>query len=315
MTTPTPVVAHRTESPEPAALPTGAASMGRREPESRLFELIAATRHVVAPTTLLTALAFYFGWVYTNARALYFGIDPSALGFSTQDYLLRSIEPIFLPLAVVLLVAVGLVWLHGRLLAWAASPGRPVAAVTRTVVALGVVVFVLGASGWLNHPILGTDFLITPLGLGLGPAAVLYGVRLHRRLHPSAASGPQPAAASPNALTGPLVFVLAVMSLFAAVDDWAGAVGRGRAQQLAENLSQRPAVVVYSKEQLHLVGPGVQAQSLAAENSAYLYRYGGLRLLVRSDGKYFLLPEGWTRSNGRAVILPDTKELRYEFEP
>ena len=32
---------------------------------------------VIAPTTLVTALMFYFGWVQTNARSSYFGIDAS----------------------------------------------------------------------------------------------------------------------------------------------------------------------------------------------------------------------------------------------
>ena len=54
---------------------------------------------VIAPTTIITALAFYFGWTLTNARASYFGIDASALGFSTQDYLLRSADALFVPRA------------------------------------------------------------------------------------------------------------------------------------------------------------------------------------------------------------------------
>ena len=62
---------------------------------------------VVAPTTLVTALAFYFGWVLTNSRASYFGIDASALGFSTQDYLLRSADALFVPLGTALVLALG----------------------------------------------------------------------------------------------------------------------------------------------------------------------------------------------------------------
>lgn len=60
-----------------------------------VFELVG---RVVAPSTLLVALAFYFGWVLTNSRASYFGIAASALGFSTQDYLLRGVDALFVPM-------------------------------------------------------------------------------------------------------------------------------------------------------------------------------------------------------------------------
>jgi hypothetical protein len=44
------------------------------------------------------------------------------------------------------------------------------------------------------------------------------------------------------------------------------------------------------------------------------YRYSGLRLLVRSGGKYFLLPKDWLHATGAAIVLRDTRELRFEFE-
>src|SRR5690348_12442394 len=58
----------------------------------------------VAPPTLVVALAFWFGWRLTNTRSEYFGIDSSTLGFSTSDYLLRSADAIFVPIAVALLL-------------------------------------------------------------------------------------------------------------------------------------------------------------------------------------------------------------------
>src|SRR5690348_3289131 len=67
---------------------------------------------VVAPATLVTALAYYFGYRRERAFAGYFGIDPSVLGFSTSDYVLRSVDALFAPLVVVVLVAFGVLALH-----------------------------------------------------------------------------------------------------------------------------------------------------------------------------------------------------------
>jgi hypothetical protein len=63
-------------------------------------------------TGVLTALAFYFGWTFTDARSRYFDIDSSALGFSTQDYVLRSTGAIFLPLGAILVLALIAAWVH-----------------------------------------------------------------------------------------------------------------------------------------------------------------------------------------------------------
>ncbi|HEY2209483.1 MAG TPA: hypothetical protein VGH26_09350, partial [Gaiellaceae bacterium] len=82
------------ETPETDSSLVG--SQGRR-----VAGLIVA---VVAPVTLITALAYYFGYRRESAFAGYFGIDPSALGFTTNDYVLRSVDALFVPITVVLLV-------------------------------------------------------------------------------------------------------------------------------------------------------------------------------------------------------------------
>src|SRR5436305_913505 len=48
---------------------------------SRVVGLVAA---VVAPTTLISALAYYFGYRRERAFAGFFGIDVSALNFTTM---------------------------------------------------------------------------------------------------------------------------------------------------------------------------------------------------------------------------------------
>src|SRR5829696_1227867 len=73
---------------------------------------------VLAPGTLLTALAYYFGWVRTDALYAYFGIDVGHLGLSTTDYILRSVEPLWLPASVMLLIILLGVWGHSVLDRW-----------------------------------------------------------------------------------------------------------------------------------------------------------------------------------------------------
>jgi hypothetical protein len=76
--------------------------MRAAQPDLRqVVELVTA---VVAPTTLITALGLYFGVKFQEARAAPFGIDVSLLGYSTQDYLLRSTDAV---IPVLLVLALG----------------------------------------------------------------------------------------------------------------------------------------------------------------------------------------------------------------
>ena len=100
---------------EAPAVEVAAARRGTAEPATParpgldlrfVVELVGA---VAAPTTLLGGLAVYFGVVYMPAQAFYFGIDGSTLGLSAQDYVLRSVDALFVPLVV--LGAAGIVLL------------------------------------------------------------------------------------------------------------------------------------------------------------------------------------------------------------
>jgi hypothetical protein len=62
----------------------------------------------VAPTTLVTGVCYFFGSIYTHRYFSFFGIDADAIGFTTTDYVVRSINVIMFPV-VGLLIACGLV--------------------------------------------------------------------------------------------------------------------------------------------------------------------------------------------------------------
>lgn len=263
---------------------------------------------VIAPTSLLTALAFYFGYVLTNARASYFGIDASALGFSTQDYLLRSTDALFVPLGVVIVLALGAVRLHAAAAAALADPDRVrlVRRAATIVTVLGGCLFAVGAIAVFRALPFSPHYLFAPSSPGIGIALLAYGLHLRRRCR-----GAAPAPSRGLALT--LVAMLVVLSGFWTASTYAAALGRGRAVTLAAQLERRPHVTVFAPKRLDIAAAGVEVRRLPGGEAAARYRISGLRLLIRSNGKYFLLPTGWTRARGSAIVLDDRPEYRFEF--
>ncbi|MDQ3570342.1 MAG: hypothetical protein M3396_06915 [Actinomycetota bacterium] len=51
---------------------------------------------------------------------------------------------------------------------------------------------------------------------------------------------------------------------------------------------------------------------LAGENSAYRFAYTGLKLLFRSDQRFFLRPSDPSASDLN-IVVPESPELRLEF--
>jgi len=300
-----------TPAPLPVGDPTGV----------RLRHLLDVGKQVVAPSSLLAALLFYFGWVYTNARATYFGIDPSMLGYSNQDYILRSVDVLLIPLSTLLLLALVLAWGHVSLCRWIESGRLPrvVSTARLILIAVGLASLVVWVSGVVDRPLFGTQFMVTPLSLGLGVALIAYASALVDRL-PGRERRVVGAGAEPpwfRPVVSVVVFLLLAVSLFGGFGHLAGAIGEDRAHRLAAGLPYRPGVVVFSKEALQIGGPGVFYAPIEDDQSAYRFRYRGLKLLIRAADKYFLLPSGWTAEvdGGAAIVLPDDGDLRFEFTP
>jgi hypothetical protein len=291
--------------PEPPVEP------GPADPAGRLRSLLEAVGQVVAPTTLITVLLFYFGWAQTNAVFLRFGIDQSALGLTVQDYLLRSVNSTFRPLAVLMLVAVAGLSLHISL---TRRPGTPRWWGMAAAVAGGLLLLtgLSGLWGWVRYR---TDFPVIPLSLGAGLGLLAYGGHLRARdpaHRPASTAAPTALLATRRAVVGVFVTVM----LFWSVAVYAQARGAREAEVIAASLHRRPDVTVYSAKRLHLEGADVQEVELQGPEGAYRFRYSGLKLVIRSAGKWFLLPAGWTpRRPGAAILLPDRDDLRVELAP
>ena len=82
--------------------------------DSFTWNLVHALGALGAVLTLVTAVLFYFGWRRSDVQATAMGIDVSLFGFSSQDYVLRSISSLYVPLLVSLSLGLAWLWLHLR---------------------------------------------------------------------------------------------------------------------------------------------------------------------------------------------------------
>jgi hypothetical protein len=268
------------------------------------------------PLTIATALMFYFGWARSDTQARYMGLDVSLFGYSTQDYVLQSISTLYLPMLAIAALALGWLALHRQVdLALRRPSARP-ALRTAGRVALGVgllmaALAVLTASvnrEWVP--------LVNPLVLAAGVAVAAYGGWL------VSAAGDQQAPlplvpAWQRALRGLLVGGVITLALFWEVANFADVVGRGKALEVKTIVRDLPRATVFSATPLGIQAPGVREEQVTvgpdAGKDALRYRTTGLRFLVRSGGRMFLLHDGWTPERGTVIVLPDNEQVRWQF--
>jgi hypothetical protein len=67
---------------------------------------------ITSQVVLITALLYYFGWIYTHSFFEYFGVDTSLLGYGTADYVLRSSNVAFDPFIYLAFGVLALFGLH-----------------------------------------------------------------------------------------------------------------------------------------------------------------------------------------------------------
>ena len=260
-------------SPDPSTGPSTGPNTGPNQPSSGLSwdRVYSFAGNIVAPATALSTLLFYFGYVSTRAQYLYFGLDVDTIGLSTQSFVMRSPQPLLVPVLVLfLLVAGGIAvnrWLGPRL------TGHTGAALVlgTTIVGVGLLVlFAYPAIGrWTYYP------LVTPvlLALGAGITAYVMGVR-----------------------RGPVRLRVALWLTVAAAVFWTNATlaqwsGAGLGQEQASRLNELPRVVLDTRERLYLRNADVSEAVLQPEEGqTFRYRYRGLRLLVQNGDKMFLVP-------------------------
>ncbi|TDD58112.1 hypothetical protein E1263_20445 [Kribbella antibiotica] len=254
---------------------------------------------IVTPVTLISALLFYFGYVSARSQYEYFGIDVDTIGLSTQDYVMRSPQPLLVPLLVITLLAVAALLVHNAI--------HPTAIAVRRSTRVIVVALLLGVIGLLTYPLLGQMpyyALVVPVVIGLSSAALAYATYLRSRLEP---------ASRPPRVLIVLLAVVTVTTAFWATATTAQYSGRGLAKSDARNLDRFPVVILDTKEKLALRSPGLEETALqSGKGQTFNYRYRGLRLLVVGENRLFLVPQNWTASN-TTVVVPFNDSVRVQF--
>ncbi|MEV6875367.1 hypothetical protein [Amycolatopsis sp. NPDC051128] len=263
---------------------------------------------VLAPTTVLTALLFFFGRQHATWLFDYFGVPLSEMGLTAQDYLVRSADGLFTPMAVVMAAALTTLWGHRVLRARLSETAweRLLRVLTPMTVLFGLAGVTVATVGVLAPETFESSYAVPGAGLALGVTALLSASRLNRRT-----ARPLPGALAVTEWA--VSFVLVSVGLFWAVADYSASVGIGRAMEIEAALAVPPETVLYSAKNLSLHAPGVRETVCGTPDAAYRYRYTGLKFVLQSGGRYLLLPRLWTKGTGTAIVLPRTDALRLEF--
>jgi hypothetical protein len=292
----------------------------------------------IAPTTLATALLFYFGYVATRSRFEYFGVYLDMTDLSNQNLLLYGIEVVYVPAALAFLTVLLIVAVHGTVSWLVSRPERDsLTLLLSLAAALGGLLLVGRALLGMfrpsieeTEPVPGT----TALALAVGPALIAYaawiagrvssrkladeGGRARGSVRFAAWSASAGAARFRHGAVA-CVIGLAVAGLFWAANEFAWAYGAGKAYDDATKMWKRPPVILETKEQLAGPPPGIEETVLppaaAAEGAdAFRYRYQGLRLLLTSGGRLYLVPQQWTEGS-RTTVVTYNEDVRVQLLP
>jgi hypothetical protein len=282
---------------------------------------------VVAPTTAVSALLFWFGYVATLAQFEYFGVRLDLVNLSTTELLLSGVEALYVPLIAAFVGGLAVVAVHTSVTWVRSSPARD--PVSRWIAVLfGLVGLLL-----LGRAVLGIIVVevaqrelpgLTPLALAAGPLCIGYGVWLlrfvARRTARSAEASPwfdTPAMVNWGRVGAVCIAGLLLAGLFWAVGTFAAGYGSGRGGLRAEGLSREPEVILDTTDRLTDL-PRVVADTeerLGEAGGTYRYRYRSLRLLTESDGRLFLVPAPWPGNAGRTLVLPYDDRVRLRLAP
>ncbi len=265
---------------------------------TRRWEAVAK---VVAPLAALTAIAYFVSWQRTMALYWEFGIDSSVLGFTTTDYLLRSVDVLtrVVPYGLLLISIVAFAFVFVlkqdlRGLAWTAIPvgflltigafiwdnsryGAPFSNVFPSVIfTVGVLVGWLGLALLRRGEHLGffgkSDFLTVTMSVAMG--------------------------------------LLLFVGVMATAGHYARSLGRDQAKRIEQSVPQLPSVTLLSPIPLFDSWPSVDVTTVADEPPLFSHR--NLKLLVHADGRYLVFPADQSPRDGVSVINGDTVQVTFE---
>jgi hypothetical protein len=268
----------------------------------------------IAPTTIITSVCYFFGYIWTRKYLSYFGIDSNAIGYTNGDYVLKSVSVLYAPILILLLGSAAALWViaYIRRLAKQDRGTRHIRVAGWTTVVIGAALTLRGVVGVIRPQLeLMHGVLLTPLTLCIGPIALVIGCWLLSALRTS--TQPEPFT---NARVVSLVAAgaVVVMALFWLTNIFATAYGESEAKSTAAELwSKETGVTLFTGERLgapsNLVVESVLPQSNSPDATSPAgapsgtFRYTCLRALVVRGDRWVLVPARWTPEYGYAVIV------------
>jgi hypothetical protein len=308
--------------------------------------------NVIAPATAIGALLFYFGYVSSHSQYAYFGLDVDTIGLTTQDFVMRSPQPLLVPLLVLSVLGAAAALLHAvirRRLTIAFAEQDPEAdPVTRSgsdsgseseaaararsrirwAILGGLLILAAGMVLLFLYPLLRDWWLynlVTPLVIALGGTIAAYALgaarsvaKLESASSPNHDSSPATPAQSTAVMLRPAVSVFILVAVAASIF-WATATvaqwtGVGLAQYRALHLNDLPSVILDTKERLFLTSPGLNEVALpSSAGQTFHYRYRHLRLLIQGGDRMFLVPDQWSASDSTLLVRLDN-DVRTQFQ-
>jgi hypothetical protein len=301
----------RAGSAPPLRAPTGEPNAATPSESADGFEAPLRTLvSIGANVTVLTALLVFFGWKRAEAHSQMLGIDESILGMSPQDYAFRSVNALFPLLAVIAVAGLEWLWAHAGI-ARALQEGRmpqPIRRTARVLLFAWLLVPLICAVFSWRFPAAG--FLVFPLSFAAGTLLTCYGIYLRSQLQ---GPGTKTVPAWHISLTKVFVAVVVTLSLFWEVSNYATIIGQNLGARLTTELSSHSQVVIYSPKRLNITAPEVKEEALPVADTAYRFRYTGLRFLNYTGGRFVLVSDGWTPGYGVVILLADSDPVRLEF--
>ncbi|MCP3938898.1 MAG: hypothetical protein GY708_26420 [Actinomycetia bacterium] len=259
--------------------------------------------------TALAAFLIYFGWVRTNEQASQLGIEASLLRLDSEDYILRSVRPAIVAIAVTTLILAalgqGLKWLDRRVESWRTDPNVPrfKARMTRW---LGVMSLVAGLATFAK------TFGASPSAVAptLTAAGVLIAYTGHRTV---LALRETPESIDP--LTAAALVIAAILAGLGFTFLVARNVGQNLAGQVVAELNGSPSITLYSELDLGIDIP-CTVLGTGAERDLLRYQYAcpNLRLLFATDDAWFLVPHDWVPAAGSTYLVPIDERVRLDVK-
>ena len=291
----------------------GSASQAGADRQS-LSSTISKLAAVLAPTTVIAALMYYFGWVRVHAFYAYFGIDADELGLSNTDYILRS-APALWPALVAIVAVIAIFLFANRLITPLLRRSARVQRIfVAAFVALGLALSAASAISLISAS--SGNSLAAALGLATGFSSLTYAHYVSCFERENGDRYARAMLERSNRATSFFLALLILLSTFWVTAVFADTLGQSLAEHMeSAQFDSRPDVILYSASRIHLDAHDVCLTDMGPGYSAFRFRYAGLKLLVRGNGRLVVIPYSWSTTNPYAIVLPESPELAVVFAP